>query len=282
MRATRRLLQALQLGALACPVLSGAALPARIGQREEARRAPPLPRRPAGRRRRRPRTCPAPPPAARGAAPHLPRERHREGAVLRARRPGLLTLADDSGLEVDALGGLPGSRQRVLRGPPVGRRGEQPEAPRRASRRSAARAAPRATAARSRSLSPTASSSRRDAACEGRIAESRAGAEGFGYDPLFLVGSGPLSFGQIDPATKDRISHRGKALAKLRAALPGDPRGERDWLHMVQRHLENWLWLVPMVALAGAGAAASSAVLLGGRGQPSSTSLGALADRRRT
>jgi XTP/dITP diphosphohydrolase len=60
-----------------------------------------------------------------------------------------------------------------------------------------------------------------DAACEGRIAEAPAGTEGFGYDPLFLVGTGRLSFGQLDPKDKDRISHRGQALAKLRAALPG-------------------------------------------------------------
>jgi XTP/dITP diphosphohydrolase len=60
-----------------------------------------------------------------------------------------------------------------------------------------------------------------DSCCDGRIAEAPDGNEGFGYDPLFLVGSGPVSFGRLDPAEKDRISHRGKALATLRAALPG-------------------------------------------------------------
>ena len=59
-----------------------------------------------------------------------------------------------------------------------------------------------------------------ESVCEGRIAEAPAGEAGFGYDPLFLVGEGPSSFGQLDPATKDRISHRGKALAALREVLP--------------------------------------------------------------
>jgi XTP/dITP diphosphohydrolase len=59
-----------------------------------------------------------------------------------------------------------------------------------------------------------------EAACEGRIAPAPVGDEGFGYDPLFLVGEGPLSFGQLDPEAKDRVSHRGRALARLREALP--------------------------------------------------------------
>ena len=60
-----------------------------------------------------------------------------------------------------------------------------------------------------------------DGACEGAIGRGPRGTGGFGYDPLFLVNGGPLSFGELSPEEKDRISHRGRALQKLREALPG-------------------------------------------------------------
>jgi XTP/dITP diphosphohydrolase len=166
-------------------------------------------------------------PADLPASPPAPEEPHRtflENAVEKARyyaaASGLLTLADDSGLEVDALGGLPGVDSAYFAGRPSNDeanndkllaelRGVPPP------RRGARYRCTLALALPDRVLLTC------DASCEGRIAEAPTGSEGFGYDPLFLVGSGPLSFGQIDPATKDRISHRGKALAKLRAALPG-------------------------------------------------------------
>ena len=54
---------------------------------------------------------------------------------------------------------------------------------------------------------------------EGRIAHAPRGGGGFGYDPLFLVGEGDLTAAEIDPALKNRISHRAVALATLLAAL---------------------------------------------------------------
>jgi XTP/dITP diphosphohydrolase len=158
--------------------------------------------------------------------PEAPEEPHRtfvenavEKALHYARRSGLLTLADDSGLEVDALGGRPGVDSAYFAGRPSNdeannakllaeMRGVPPE------RRGARYRCVLALANPERVLLTT------GAACEGRIAESPAGTGGFGYDPLFLVGDGARSFGQLDPAEKDRISHRGKALAALRAALP--------------------------------------------------------------
>lgn len=55
--------------------------------------------------------------------------------------------------------------------------------------------------------------------CEGKIIETKRGTGGFGYDPLFLpVGSGQ-TFAEMDPPTKNRISHRGKALEALKTEL---------------------------------------------------------------
>jgi len=54
------------------------------------------------------------------------------------------------------------------------------------------------------------------AACEGKIAFERAGTGGFGYDPVFLPDDAPgLSMAQLPPELKDKLSHRGKALALL-------------------------------------------------------------------
>lgn len=53
--------------------------------------------------------------------------------------------------------------------------------------------------------------------CEGEIGDAPLGENGFGYDPIFMVGD--KSFAQLSPAEKDAISHRGKALVKLQQAL---------------------------------------------------------------
>ena len=45
------------------------------------------------------------------------------------------------------------------------------------------------------------------------------GANGFGYDPIFIPQGGSLTFGEMDPAAKDRISHRARAFEQLKAAL---------------------------------------------------------------
>ncbi|PWK81882.1 RdgB/HAM1 family non-canonical purine NTP pyrophosphatase [Fulvimonas soli] len=53
----------------------------------------------------------------------------------------------------------------------------------------------------------------------GRVLEAPRGTQGFGYDPLFLPDGQALSAAELDPAVKNAISHRGQALAKLRALL---------------------------------------------------------------
>ena len=55
--------------------------------------------------------------------------------------------------------------------------------------------------------------------CEGRIALSLKGENGFGYDPLFFYPRFGKTFGEIDRETKATVSHRGKALKNLRADL---------------------------------------------------------------
>jgi XTP/dITP diphosphohydrolase len=65
-----------------------------------------------------------------------------------------------------------------------------------------------------------------EGACNGRILEQPVGSGGFGYDPLFWSDELGLSFGQATPEAKDAVSHRGRAIAVLRAALlpsPGAP-----------------------------------------------------------
>lgn len=55
---------------------------------------------------------------------------------------------------------------------------------------------------------------------EGRILDAPRGKSGFGYDPVFFVPEHNCSAAELDPALKNRISHRGQALAKLREQLP--------------------------------------------------------------
>jgi len=55
--------------------------------------------------------------------------------------------------------------------------------------------------------------------CEGVISKAPAGNQGFGYDPLFYYPPLKKTFAQISPAQKNRVSHRGKAMAELRADL---------------------------------------------------------------
>jgi XTP/dITP diphosphohydrolase len=153
-----------------------------------------------------------------------------ENAVLKARhyarRSGLLTVADDSGLSVDALGGGPGlyssrfggegatdeDRNRLLleklRGVPDEKRG--------------ARFTSAVAVARGAELL-----FQGEETVEGRIADAPRGRHGFGYDPVFFFPPFGLTFGEAAPEDKDRVSHRGKAFARLRGfltELAGRPR----------------------------------------------------------
>ena len=140
----------------------------------------------------------------------------RKKAVEPARLTGLLTLADDSGLSVDALQGAPGVRSARYSGPDATDAANNqlllsnltnvPD-----ERRTARFSCVMAVA------TPGGHVETADGICEGRVLHAPRGTGGFGYDPLFLVPGLNLTFAELDPETKNRISHRGRA---LRAILP--------------------------------------------------------------
>src|SRR5258706_167682 len=66
------------------------------------------------------------------------------------------------------------------------------------------------------------------AECAGRIAPAPRGENGFGYDPLFFYPPAGSTFGELDRAAKRRVSHRGRALEKFAAAVPGLPPFKRN------------------------------------------------------
>jgi len=128
---------------------------------------------------------------------------------------GLACLADDSGLEVDALGGRPGvlSARYAGEGATDARNNERLLEELRAvpaTERSARfRCAIVVTDAEGRELAAV------DGACEGRIGDAPRGTHGFGYDPLFIPAGYEETMAELGPETKNEISHRAEAAAKL-------------------------------------------------------------------
>lgn len=132
---------------------------------------------------------------------------------------GKLTIADDSGLEVDGLRGLPGvhsaryaggrassreNNQKLLReiqGVPISQRG-----------------------ARFKCIIAMTSPDGREAiaegSCKGRIGFKEKGRRGFGYDPLFILPKYGKTMAELTLEEKNRVSHRGKALRKLKKIIP--------------------------------------------------------------
>ncbi len=139
-------------------------------------------------------------------------------AVSAARVSGLPAIADDSGLEVDALGGQPGVISALYGGPSMRNDADRTALVLRrlegvpASKRGARFRAVVALAF------PGDRIFTREGVIEGRIALVPQGANGFGYDPIFLLLDG-RSTAEIPAEEKDRISHRGLALAALRPLL---------------------------------------------------------------
>ena len=131
-----------------------------------------------------------------------------------ARRSGLPALADDSGLEVDALGGAPGVRTKRYAGP------DATDADNNAQLlRDLAGLPPERRGARYRCVlaflpAPEAPPIVRSASFRGRIATEARGTGGFGYDPVFEPWSeapGGRTVGLLTQEEKNRLSHRGKA-----------------------------------------------------------------------
>jgi XTP/dITP diphosphohydrolase len=145
-----------------------------------------------------------------------------ENAILKAeayaRASGLLTLADDSGLEIDALGGEPGvysarwagadtpysERFRLI----LERLAATPESQRTARYRCVIAIA-----------SPAGLLATTEGVLEGMIASTPRGAGGFGYDPIFYLPEYGKTVAEIPAEVKNRISHRARATAAARQEL---------------------------------------------------------------
>jgi len=153
----------------------------------------------------------------------------------------VFVLADDSGLEVDALDGKPGVHSARFAAEDREHHSNSPDAENNAKLLRLLKDVPAAKrTARFRcviALAPVASSETQnaspvcmadeaelatrvfDGACEGRIAFGPSGGKGFGYDPLFVPDGFEESFAELGEDVKNRLSHRSKALAAMKTAL---------------------------------------------------------------
>jgi XTP/dITP diphosphohydrolase len=134
---------------------------------------------------------------------------------------GLRTVADDSGLEVDALRGAPGLRSRRFFG-------DDASAEERNTRLLALLEGVDARGARFVCVTALAWPDGRvelfGGEVRGEIALAPRGEQGFGYDPLFVIAGDGRTMAELPPEDKHRISHRGLAVAKLRAFLAAESR----------------------------------------------------------
>lgn len=138
-----------------------------------------------------------------------------------AKQTGVMTLADDSGLEIDALGGAPGvfsaryggdgasDSDRISK--VLSEMIDVLEPVRTARFVSAIAIADSGGAVINLSTG----------ICEGKIAESPVGTNGFGYDPIFIPNGFEQTFGQLEAAVKNQISHRARALSAASHFLRG-------------------------------------------------------------
>jgi len=133
--------------------------------------------------------------------------------------PGLV-IADDSGLEVEALGGAPGMHSARYAGTNTTNREKIDRLLEELARAGAAKDARRA---RFRCVLALARNGEVlgvfEGIIEGQIADRPRGARGFGYDPIFVPKGFQQTFGELGPAEKNQLSHRARALKKLRAFL---------------------------------------------------------------
>jgi len=136
-------------------------------------------------------------------------------AIAHAQASGLWTLADDSGLEVQALDGAPGPRSARLAGP------NRSDADRRRLLLSHLQPHPRPWLAQFRCAvalaSPQGSVDTAEGVCPGEVIPQERGRRGFGYDPIFLVEGTGRTMAELSLKEKNRLSHRARA---IQAILP--------------------------------------------------------------
>jgi len=141
-------------------------------------------------------------------------------ALIKARHAaaisGIAAIADDSGLEVDALGGRPGIHTARYAGPVVDDAANIDKllaeiAAMPAGRRGARYRCGMVFVRNAGDPAPIVA----EGTWEGAIGYGRRGSGGFGYDPVFIVAGGTTTAAEMPEAEKNRVSHRGKALAEL-------------------------------------------------------------------
>jgi XTP/dITP diphosphohydrolase len=139
-----------------------------------------------------------------------------ENALVKARTAaqalGVPAIADDSGIESEALGGAPGVRSARFAGP------EATDAENLARLRAEAPAGSRLRyVCVIAHVRPDGSEELFEGRCEGRLSAEARGARGFGYDPVFLPDDLPdgRTMAELEDAEKDAISHRGRAARAL-------------------------------------------------------------------
>ena len=149
---------------------------------------------------------------------------YRENALLKARAAagavGAAGLADDSGIEVDLLGGGPGLRSARFAG-----EGASDEENLQFLIERVRASPPPARTARYRCVALLAMPAGADVwveeTCEGSLVLEPRGTGGFGYDPIFVPAGETNTMAELSPGKKDLISHRGKAFRALAGALRG-------------------------------------------------------------
>ncbi len=126
---------------------------------------------------------------------------------------GLPALADDSGLEVEALEGAPGVRSARYAGPSATDQENNDKLLKEMKGKANRRAAFMCVIS---IAVPSGVALTYEARCEGLIAETPAGDNGFGYDPVFFYPPMNRTFAQLSAEEKNQVSHRGKALAEMK------------------------------------------------------------------
>jgi len=149
-----------------------------------------------------------------------------ENAILKARsavsRTGLIAVADDTGLEVDALKGAPGVRSARFAGDNASYADNRLKLLDMLST-----APPEKRNARFRTVVamcfPDGKCRTAEGICEGMIIQEERGDGGFGYDPIFLVPDLGRTFAEMNAEEKNDISHRAKAFRQLKGLLSVNP-----------------------------------------------------------
>jgi XTP/dITP diphosphohydrolase len=133
---------------------------------------------------------------------------------------GKLTITDDSGLEVDSLKGLPGIYSARYAGEKATSQENNQKLLREMQGISLSKRGARFRCVIAM-VSPDGREAIAEGSCKGRIGFKEKGRKGFGYDPLFIVPKYGKTMAELSLEEKNRISHRGKALTKIRKLIDG-------------------------------------------------------------